>query len=332
MAYSPVPEGMRTSASNLPHLAAVVYRKKGLDRLMKKFHFHKATTPDMLERQSGRTVQFYRYNNLSEMTTQKAPEGGVGTPVSISSRTVSATVGQYTNFINVSDFLLDTALDPILQNAAELLGYQAGLSVDTLVRTVIDAEYASTDLALTGSYLKAADFRNARARLTGLDVEPMDDGYFLAVIHPYVAFDLLNDPSANGLMDLQKYTRVPSEAIKPEDRGQLAEVGGCKIIESTNVCLTAGSPNKWRCYIFGKGGVGSVDLSGKGPQRITDPKSQRFNITTIRGGKSIVDPEGVIGGAVSYNYVFTTVVLEGPTGIGGTYRYKTIDAPSSVVA
>jgi N4-gp56 family major capsid protein len=332
MAYTPVSEGMRSTSTNLAHLASVFYRKKALDRLTKKFQFDKATMKDMLPKASGRTVQFFRYNNLSENTTPKSPEGSVGSPTFVSSRTVSASVSQYTNFINVSDMLVDTAIDPIVQNTAELLGYQAGLSVDTITRSIIDAESTSTDISLTGSYLKASDFRSARARLTGLDVEPMDDGYFLAIAHPYVTFDLVNDPSANGLADIAKYTSVPGWQNKPEDRGQLAIVGGCKIIESTNVNLTAGTPNKWRVYVFGKGGIGSVDLEGRGPSRIVDPKKQRFNISVIRGEKSIYDPEGVISAAVSYNYVFTVVVLEGPAGIGGTYRYKTMDAPSSIVA
>lgn len=332
MAYTPVSEGMRTTSTNLAHLASVFYRKKGLTRLLKKFHFNKATEKDMLPKQNGRTVQFYRYNNLGENTTPKSPEGSVGSPTFVSSRTVSATVAQYTNFINISDLLVDTAIDPIVQNTAELLGYQAGLSVDSLVRMVIDAEQASTDMALTGSYLKASDFRAARARLTGVDVEPMDDGYFLAIAHPYVTFDLINDPSANGLADISKYTNPNQVMTKPSDRELLTTVGGCRIIESTNVNLAAGTPNKWRVYVFGKGGVGSVDLEGRGPSRITNPQKERFNINVINGEKSIYDPEGVIKAAVSYNFVFTTIVLEGPAGIGGTYRFKTLEAPSSIVS
>jgi N4-gp56 family major capsid protein len=332
MAYEPVPVGNRSSASNLAHLASVFYKKQGLDRLMKKFLFHTVGEKDMVPRQVGKTVQWFRYNNLAANTTAKTPEGGVATSISTSSRTVSATVAQYTDFITVSDILVDTAIDPIVQNNAELLGYRAGLSVDTIVRTIIDAEQSSTDLALVGSYLKAADFRNVRARLEGVDVEPFDDGYFKVLAHPYVTFDLVNDPSANGLADIHKYTSVPAFQTKPEDRGLLCTVAGCKIFENTNVYLAAGSPNKWRVYAFGKGALGIVDLEGRGPSRVTDPKRQRFNINVIKGEKNIYDPEGVIGAAVSYNYVFTAVVLEGPAGIGGTYRFKTLEAPSSIVA
>jgi len=51
----------------------------------------------------------------------------------------------------------------------------------------------------------------------------------------------------------------------------------------------------------------------------------------VRGGvPSIPDPEGQIGGAVSYRFTYTAVVIDGTTGVGGSYRYRTIDAQSSI--
>src|SRR5579883_324383 len=120
MAYFSAAANNVTSSTGLSHLASVYYKKKGLDRLQKKFVFRDACVDDMLPKQVGRTVQFYRYSNLSAVTSNNT-EGTVGTPISISSRTVSATVSQYTSFITLSDLVVDTAIDPIVQNAAELL-------------------------------------------------------------------------------------------------------------------------------------------------------------------------------------------------------------------
>src|SRR5574342_114810 len=332
MAYEPVPVTNRSTSSNLAHLASVFYRKSGLSKLYKKFHFDKACQKDMLPKQVGRTIQFYRYNQLTAATTPKTPEGGVGTSEGTSSRTLTATVAQYTNFISTSDLLVDTAIDPIVQSNGDILSYQAGLSVDTITRTVIDAESASTDQTPVDTYFSAADCRAFFALLQGVDVEPLDDGNYLVIAHPYVLYDLVNDPAANGLADIYKRNLDKDTAlIKPEDRGLFAYVGGCKIMASTNVLLTAGTPNKWRVYAFGADGVGCVDLEGRGPNRITDPKRQRFNINVIKAaGPTPYDPEGVIGGIVSYNFVFVPVVLDGPAGIGGTFRYKTMDVPSSI--
>lgn len=333
MAYFSANTNHVTSTTGLSHLASVFYRKKGLDRLQKKFVFRAACSDDMLPKQVGRTVQFYRYNNLTAVTSNTT-EGTVGSPVSISSRTLSATVSQYTSFLTVSDLLQDTAIDPIVQNASELLGYQGGLTTDTITRNIIDAEFvsasASPGQALLGSTFRVADLRNTRHQLQALDVEPFEDGNFLAYASPFVTFDLVNDPTAGGLADITKYVAPKnSPLVSYEDRGMVTTVAGCKLIESTNVKTQTG-PNRYRVYIFGKGGVGAVDLEGRGPNKVSDPTKQRFKIRVIQGGPSIPDPEGVIGAAVSYNFVYTVVCLDGPAQIGGQYRFRLIDATSSI--
>lgn len=328
MAYQPA--GNVTSSAGLAHLASVYYRKKGLDRLQKKFVFRDAAMKDMLPKQVGRTVQFFRYVNFAANTTPTT-EGVVGTSLSLTSRIVSSTVSQYTAFITVADLLQDTALDPIVQNAAELLGYSAGLSVDTIMRNVIDAESANTNQNLLGTFLRVADLRNSRSSLQANDVLPFEDGEFFAVAHPFVTYDLVNDPAAGGLADIVKYTMPEkSPLVKYEDRGLVTHIAGTRLIESTNVLFTAGSPNKYRVYVFGRNGIGAVDLEGRGPSDVHDPTKQRFRINVVKGEPSIADPEGVIGAAVSYNFVFSGVVLDGPAGIGGVYRYRTIDAQSSI--
>jgi len=334
MAYFSAAANNVTSSTGLSHLASVYYKKKGLDRLQKKFVFRDACVDDMLPKQVGRTVQFYRYSNLSAVTSNNT-EGTVGTPISISSRTVSATVSQYTSFITLSDLVVDTAIDPIVQNAAELLGYQGGLTVDTITRNIIDAEYVNSTTspgqAMLGGTIRVADFRSARHQLQANDVQPFDNGEFLAYASPFVTYDLVNDPAANGYADITKYTAPQNSAlVKYEDRGLVTSIAGCRLIESTNVKKTAGTPNLYRVYIFGKGAVGAVDLEGRGPNKVSDPTKQRFKINIIKGQPSIPDPEGVIGAAVSYNFIYSVVVLDGPATIGGQYRYRMIDASSSI--
>lgn len=326
MAYSPASN--LTTSAGLPHVQVTYYKKKALDRLQKKFLFRNACMSDMIPKQEGRTVQWFRYFNLAANTTPSA-EGTVGTGISPTSRVVSATVSQYTAFLTVSDFLADTAIDPLVENFADLLGYQAGLSVDTITRNVIDAESASTNQALLGSYFRVADLRNARHALQAVDVQPMEDGNFYAVLHPYISYDLVNDPAASGLADIFKYnTDVKgSPLVKYEDRGTVTTVAGCKVVESTNVYVNGST---YRSYIFGKDGIGCVDLAGRGPSKVTDPKKQRFAVKVGRPEASVADPEGVISAYVSYNFIFTAVVLDGPAGIGGTYRYRTIDSSSSI--
>lgn len=332
MSYSPAVN--LTTSAGLPHLQAILYKKRGLDILQKKFRFHEPCMKDVVDRQSGKTVQWYRYQNLSANTTATT-EGTVGTSLSVSTRVVQSTVSQYSAFINLSDFLVATAIDPAVQNAAERLGYQAGLSVDTITRNVFDAEDANTNQALlSGTTLKGADIRAAKHVLSNRDVMPLEDGNFYVLMSPFVSFDLVNDPTVVGLADTFKYNGniATTPMVKYEDRGQVTIWAGCKVIESTNV-KTASGPNTYKVYVFGRNGVGTVDLEGRGPQRIVDPTKERFTIRVIPGGPenaSIADPEGVIGAAVSYNFIFSSVVLEGPAGIGGSYRFVTLKPQSTL--
>lgn len=330
MAYTPATN--LTTSAGLAHLQQVLHRKKALSRLMKKFVFRSACMKDSLEQNSGRTVQWFRYNNLAADVTS-ATEGTVGTGESVSSRVVQATVSQYANFITVSDLLVATAIDPVVRNFAELLGYEAGLTLDTMVRNVIDSEATNTNQTALATYARVNDFRKARHSLQADDVLPFEGGNFKAFISPYASYDLVADPAAAGLADIVKYnTNVNSSALVTyEDRGKIATVAGCDIIETTNVYEgTSGSNNTYRAYIFGEGAIGTVDLSGMAPSDITNPAKERFNIRTIQGTPDIANPEGLIGAAVSYNYVTSTVWLEGPPGIGGVYRAKTIDFQSSI--
>lgn len=318
-----------TSSAGLAHLQMVYYSKKGLDRLMKKFVFRQACQHDMLPKRSGRTVQFFRYTNFAADTTPTT-EGTSGTSLNLTSRVLQATVSQYSAFLTVSDLLRDTAIDPIVTSASELLSYRAGLSVDTITRAVIDAESTGTNLNPLATNLRVADLRNARHQLQAIDVRPFENNEFLVFAHPFATYDLVNDPDAGGLADIVKYTNPKdSPLVKYADRDLLTSVAGCKVIESTNV-FSAGTPVKYRTYVFGANGIGCVDLEGRGPSDVKDPARQSFKINVIPGDLSIANPEGKIGAIVSYNFVFTTVVLDGPAGIGGVYRYRTIDAESTI--
>lgn len=330
MAYAP--SSVTTASAQLAHLKAIHYRKEAMDRLVAKNRFHEICDKDQHELQNGRTVVWFRYGPTAALTSTTS-EGTVGTPQGpFSTRQLEATLSQYSAFIVLSDFLVETAIDPIVENHARLLGEQAGKTVDNITRAVIDDEFVSSSVApgqsAVATYMKVADLRKARHTLISLEVEPFMNDMFPVFMHPYVSYDLVNDPDANGLADIVKHTNPQASPLIKYSEGRLVEVAGCKVIEVTNVKVTG---SNYRTYVFGKGAIGSVDLAGRGPSRITDPKKERFAINVIRPkGNELADPEGNIGGAVSYNFKTTTIVKEGPSGIGGSYRYRMIDTPSSI--
>ncbi len=343
MAYTPASN--TTATPSIAHLATVYYKTRALDNLKKKFIFSEPAEMENLPRMSGKTVQWFRYIPSavvpSTITAKDGFEGSVGTGLTVTSTIVSATVSQYTDFMTVSDFLKDTAIDPVLENVSDMMSYRGSYIVDTITRTEIDSSNTGlistttgSGLALLGSNYRAADARNARHQLQGLDIQPMDKGSargsFLGVLHPYVSYDLVNDPAAGGLMDIYKFTN-PQPFIKNEDRGHVADVGGVKFFENTNVKTQTSGSNYWRVYVFGKGAFGIVNLAGRGPNFVKDPSEERFSLNVIEGKPGPWDPEGVIGGLVSFNFKFAAKLLDSPS-LNGQFRYRLSDAPSSIVA
>lgn len=320
MAYNPA--GNQTNTASLRHLQSVWYNKKALDQLKVQFKFEQATEPDVLPRRSGKTVQWFRYTLMAAKTTPHA-EGTVGTSNSLDTTTVQATVSEYADFITISTLLEETAIDPIVQNAAEQLGYSAGLTVDTIIRTEFDSNIANVTQSTIGSYLAVNDLRKAKLLLEGQNVQPREGGDFLCIMHPYNLYDIIADSTVNGFIDIMKYAGTDKLL-----NGEAGRISGVRIVTTTNVGNDGvAAPNtKYYVYVVGKGAVGAVDLAGSGPSKVSNPNNQSFKINVIKGGPQLADPEGVIGSAVSYRFVFVAKTLDSTV-----YRYKIIPADSSII-
>lgn len=331
MAYNPA--GNLTSTSQIQHLATVYYQRKMLDQLMKIFLFLSVTEPDVLPLRSGKTVQFFRYN-LFAANTQPSAEGAVGNSLILGSSTISATVSEYSDYVTLSTLLTETAIDPIAENAAEQLGYRAGISVDTIVRTEFDSPTGGTapTLSTLGPNGTIADLRRAVAVLSALDVRPREGSDFVAIIHPYVLYDVMADNTAGGFVDIMKYANpnvFVEGSVGPRtwSNGEVGKVESCRLLKSTNVKTSGSAPNVlYYTYVVGKGACGAVSLSGRGPSNVMDPTRQKFKVNVIPGKPSIADPEGKIGAAVSYRFVFVAKLLDTTT-----YRYRIIQMDSSIV-
>lgn len=326
MAYSPSPN--TTNSAGLAHLATVWYNRRALDQLKKRFRFYNACEPDMIPRRSGKTVQWFRYVLLGANTTPAA-EGTVGTSNTLQTQTVSGTVSEYQDFITVSTLLDETAIDPIVTNAAEQLGYSAGISVDTICRTGFDnVSSAVLSPATLGPFATVDDLRRCKAVLEAADIRPKDEQHYYCVLHPYILYDIKSDNTAGGFIDLMKYTenQIFKEPPNPFD-GPAGVIDNIKIWVTTNVNSSGSAPNVlyWG-YVVGRGAMGAVDLQGSGPSRVEDPTKQQFRINVIRGGPQIADPSGMIGAAVSYRYVFLVTPLDTVN-----YRFRIIKPDASLV-
>ena len=69
----------------------------------------------------GTRINFRRYGSLAVATTPLG-EGLTGDGKKMTNTDIYATLKQYGDFVTMSDFLMQTGLDPILVEAGEVLG------------------------------------------------------------------------------------------------------------------------------------------------------------------------------------------------------------------
>ena len=86
----------------------------------------------------GKAIEFRKFAPLAKAITPLT-EGVTPDGKSLSVSTITATVSQYGDYITQSDVLELTALDNTILEATKLLGRQAGVTLDTVVRNVMQS-------------------------------------------------------------------------------------------------------------------------------------------------------------------------------------------------
>lgn len=322
MAYQPA--GSLTTSASLTHLATVYYNRVALDQLLAMLRFREVCEPDSIPLRSGKTVQWFRYTPDAANTVPSA-EGTVGTPVPQTTTTVSATVAEYSDFSSLSTLLVETAIDPIVENFSKQLSYRAALSVDTIARTEFDSVNSSaTDLNTLGATASVGDFRRVGALFGGANIRmgPRMSTEYKGIMHPYITYDLVSDNTAGGFIDCMKYSNGTQLLA-----GEVGKVGNFRLMETTNVATSGTAPNVlYYAYLVGQGAVGAVDLPGAGPSNVVDPQKQSFKINVVKGGPNPADPEGMIGSYVSYRFVTVHKILDSTN-----YRFRRLKCDASIV-
>ena len=232
----------------------------------------------------GKTIEFRKFSSLPKATTALT-EGVTPDGKSLTVTTITATVAQYGDYITQSDVLELTSLDNTILEATKLLGKQAGLTLDTIVRDKIHGENKSIFWANdkgsrselgNDDQLSVKDIQAVVAFLRGQNA-PTIGGKYVAIIHPYVAYDLMRDPE---WIDAHKYAN-PTNLYE----GEIGEVAGVRFVQTTEAKIYEGGV--FSTLVFGEGAYGVTEISGGGLQTIVkqkgsagtaDPLDQRSSV------------------------------------------------------
>jgi N4-gp56 family major capsid protein len=208
----------------------------------------------------GASVKFTVFADLAAATTALGEAEDV-TPVAMSDAQVTVTLEEYGNATVTTAKLRASSFLPVDPVAANAVGYNAGLSIDTIARNAVQAGtnviYATggTDTATArvdmdvDDTLTAKDIRRAVAQLRGANV-PTIGGNYVGFIHPDVSYDLRGITDASGWRDSYKYTNA-----MPLYNGEIGMFEGVRFMESARAPIFANAFN-------GAGAAGTGDSYG----------------------------------------------------------------------
>jgi len=251
-------------------------------------HTRYAQVRDLPRNSGTNVIKFRKYGSLTANTTALT-EGVTPTGTSFSVTDVTATVLQYGDYVTITDIVQMETYDPILTETAELLGEQAGDSLDQLTRNVVAAgttiQHASTatsDGTLTAAMvLNRAEVKEAVRTLRSNNAKPVTSmvdpstGYntvpmgrsFIGIVSEDTLYDL---DDAIGWIPVEKY---PNKSDVMED--EQGAVGNVRFILTTNgYQLPTANLNSGPVHytpIFGQNAYGMTRISGESLKNIVKP-------------------------------------------------------------
>ena len=186
---------------------------------------------------NGKRAQFRRMTPFSAITTPLSegitPDGQLLTQTAF-----TVMVKPYGGHVEVTDELNFYLLDNMHKETAKLLADQAALSVDTITRDALhsglNVQYVDGATNTTRGTLAATDvlteaeIKKAVRTLKRANVRKFADGFYHAIVHPDVIYDLTGAANSSWT-DIGKYqdkSRI--------EKYELGNMLGVKFFESTN--------------------------------------------------------------------------------------------------
>ena len=245
-----------------------------------------------IPKNGGKTIEFRKFVPLAKALTP-LQEGITPDGKSLEVNTVTATVNQYGDYVTMSDMLELTAVDNVIVEALKLLGRQGGATLDTVVRNILhsgtnvtycpkvaadgtETQVTSRSQLDNTCQLSVKVVQQVVAKLRAQNA-PTIQGKYIAIIHPYAAYDLMRDPE---WIDAHKYA-------SPENlyEGEIGEIGGVRFVQTTEAKIYEGGV--FGTLFFGDGAYGTTEVAGGGMETIVkqkgsagtaDPLDQRSSV------------------------------------------------------
>lgn len=211
-----------------------------------------------IPKNGGKNIEFRRFSPLPK-ALKPLTEGVTPVGKKLNVSILTATVKQYGDYVEQSDMLEFTAIDRTVEVATMLLGSQAGRTLDTITREVLNGGTnkmfapkivggVETPVLLRKDIDTSALFTPSLSRLAVNQLKRMNamsfDGDFIGVIHPDTECDIM------GSDEWQK----AHEYCRPENiyEGEIGKLYGVRYVSTTEAKIIGPE------YIFGSAETGGV--------------------------------------------------------------------------
>ena len=280
------------NASALSDAVKTLYERRLLSRALPRLVHGKHVTSARLN-QFG-SYELRKYSGLSAVTTALTEGNTPNELASPSVATSTITPLWYGAWLGFTDKITMTAFDPILSEFSSILGEQAGLSVDTLIRDVLiagaTAAYAggATTTATVDSTNDKIAFSDFLAQVANLDNEnamPIEGNSYWVVAHPFTWLTLMQDSMFATLI-----TREGGEAYR---RGEMGSLLRCKIYVTSNAYKNTsagtGSIDVYSTLFMGNEAIGAAGIAALTPNVSLDAGGGELAVQTGRPQQKPVD-------------------------------------------
>ena len=255
-----------------------------------------------IPKNGGKRIEFRKFASLPKALTPLT-EGVTPDGKKLSVSAIEAEVAQYGDYIVQSDILELTSIDNTIVEATKILGNQAGLTLDTITRNVLqggtnvyycpkaDGTAVTSRTALDDTCKLTVDVIKRCVAIMKKNNAPKINGDYVAIIHPFAAYDLMSDPA---WIEAHKYAN-------PENiyEGEIGKVAGVRFVESSEAKVYEGGI--FGTLLIADGAYGVTEITGGGLQTIikqlgsagtADALNQRSSIgwKAIKTAERLVEP------------------------------------------
>lgn len=277
-----------------------------LKRAMPYMHLEKFGQTYPLPTNSTQTAKFRRYFLSGATGSAGTGSGGYYVPLAttpltegvtpagskLANQDYTVTLAQYGDFVTITDVIQDTHTDPVLQQATDILGEQAALTVETLRFNVLKAGtnvFYANNVAGRSSIIKSISLADQRKVTTALNRQNAKkitqvvastadyntksvEASYMAVCHPDLETDIRGmtgfkpvadygphtSPFEGEIGSVEQVRYLSSTVIAPwVDAGGTAVTNGLRYTTANTAC------DVYPILFFARDAFGIVPLKGK---------------------------------------------------------------------